>query len=92
MFTFKKVLHEKGATQNIPPFASSKKQFSEHEIHVHETEEISRLRINKEGMNSSLAGVYHMRGYDSVTPGPTPQWGHALEFCLVLEPSYFYLL
>ena len=48
-FTIKKVLNEKQVTLNIPPFLSSKKQFTPSEIK--ETEQIAKLRIHIKRVN-----------------------------------------
>ncbi|XP_053399796.1 uncharacterized protein LOC123549883 [Mercenaria mercenaria] len=56
-FTIKNLLNEKQATLNIPPFLSSKRQFTQHEIK--ETEQIAKLRIHIERMNRRIK-EYHL--------------------------------
>ena len=56
-FTIKKVLNEKQVTLNIPPFLSSKKQFTPSEIK--ETEQIVKLRIHIERVNRRIK-EYHL--------------------------------
>ena len=48
-FTLKKMLEDRGVTLNIPPFLSSKRQFTPEE--VRETEQIAKLRIHIERLN-----------------------------------------
>ena len=48
-FTLKKMLDDRGVTLNIPPFLSSKRQFTPEE--VKETEQIAKLRIHVERLN-----------------------------------------
>ena len=48
-FTLKKLLEDRGETHIIPPFLSSKRQFTPEE--VRETEQIAKLRIHVERLN-----------------------------------------
>lgn len=51
-FTLRKSFEEKGVTLNIPPFLSSKRQFTPEEIK--ETEQIAKLRIHIERLNRRI--------------------------------------